>query len=140
MIPTGEIVSVDGTPFDFRKPSKIGAHINDSNEQLRLASGYDHNYVLNRTGPGPVPAARVVEPATGRVLEVSTTEPGVQFYTANTLNAVGKSGRSYQKYFAFCLETEHYPDSPNKPQFPSTILRPGDAYSSKTVYAFGVTN
>ena len=106
--------------------------------QLRQASGYDHNYVINRQGTGLVPAARVVEPTTGRVLEVSTTEPGMQFYTANTLNAVGKGGRTYQKYFAFCLETEHYPDTPNKPQFPSSIIRPGTEFTSRTVYTFGV--
>jgi aldose 1-epimerase len=138
LIPTGELASVAGTPFDFRKPTTIGARINDSNPQLRGASGYDHNYVINRTGPSLVPAARVVEPASGRVMEVATTEPGVQFYTANTLNAVGKSGRTYSKYFAFCLETQHYPDSPNKPAFPSTILRPGTEFSSTTVYTFSV--
>jgi aldose 1-epimerase len=138
LIPTGEQASVGGTPFDFRKPEKIGARINDNYPQLRQASGYDHNYVINRQGAGLVPAARVVEPTTGRTLEVSTTEPGMQFYTANTLNAVGKAGRTYQKYFAFCLETEHYPDSPNKPQFPSSIIRPGTEFSSKTVFTFGV--
>jgi aldose 1-epimerase len=138
MIPTGELASVGDTPFDFRKPTKIGARINDGNTQLRQGAGYDHNYVINRPGAGLVPAARVVEPVSGRVLEVSTTEPGVQFYTANTLNAVGKGGRTYQKYFAFCLETEHFPDSPNKPQFPSSIIRPGTEFSSRTVYTFGV--
>jgi aldose 1-epimerase len=138
MIPTGELASVEGTPFDFRKPTKIGARINDGNTQLRQGGGYDHNYVINRQGAGLVPAARVVEPVSGRVLEVSTTEPGVQFYTANTLNVVGKGGRTYQKFFAFCLETEHYPDSPNKPQFPSSVIRPGTEFSSRTVYTFGV--
>ena len=138
MIPTGELASVGDTPFDFRKPTKIGARINDGNTQLRQGGGYDHNYVVNRQGAGLVPVARVVEPASGRVLEVSTTEPGVQFYTANTLNVVGKGGRTYQKFFAFCLETQHYPDSPNKPQFPSSILRPGTDFSSRTVYTFGV--
>ena len=137
LIPTGELASVAGTPFDFRKPVKIGARINDGNAQLRQGGGYDHNYVINRQGAGLVPAARVVEPVSGRVLEVSTTEPGVQFYTANTLNAAGKGGRTYQKFFAFCLETQHYPDSPNKPQFPSSILRPGTEFSSKSVYTFG---
>jgi aldose 1-epimerase len=138
MIPTGELASVEGTHFDFRKPTKIGARINDGNTQLRQGGGYDHNYVINRQGAGLVPAARVVEPVSGRVLEVSTTEPGVQFYTANTLNVVGKGGRTYQKFFAFCLETEHYPDSPNKPQFPSSVIRPGTEFSSRTVYTFGV--
>jgi len=138
MIPTGELASVEATPFDFRKATKIGARINDSNIQLRQGSGYDHNYVIQRQGAGLVPAARVVEPTTGRVMEVSTTEPGMQFYTANTLNAVGKAGRAYQKYFAFCLETQHYPDSPNKPQFPSSIILPGTEFTSRTVYTFGV--
>jgi aldose 1-epimerase len=138
LIPTGELASVAGTPFDFRKATTIGARINDGFPQLRQASGYDHNYVINRQGAGLVPAARVVEPTSGRVLEVSTTEPGMQFYTANTLNATGKGGRMYQKFYAFCLETEHYPDSPNKPQFPSSILRPGTEFSSKTVYTFSV--
>jgi|KBSMisStaDraftv2_1062788.scaffolds.fasta_scaffold263055_1 aldose 1-epimerase len=138
LIPTGELASVGGTPFDFRKPTTIGARINDSNPQLRQASGYDHNYIINRQGAGLVPAARVVEPTTGRTLEVSTTEPGMQFYTANTLNAVGKAGRTYQKYYAFCLETEHYPDSPNKPQFPSSIILPGTEFTSKSVYTFSV--
>jgi len=138
LIPTGELASVAGTPFDFQKATKIGARINDSFPQLRQASGYDHNYVITRQGPGLVPAARVVEPVSGRVLEVATTEPGVQLYTANTLNAAGKAGRTYQKFYAFCLETQHYPDSPNKPQFPSTILRPGTEFSSKTVYTFSV--
>jgi aldose 1-epimerase len=138
MIPTGELASVTDTPSDFRKSTKIGARINDNYPQLRQASGYDHNYVINRQGAGLVPAARVVEPVSGRVLEVSTTEPGVQFYTANTLNAAGKGGRTYQKFFAFCLETQHYPDSPNKPQFPSSILRPGTEFSSRSTYTFGV--
>jgi aldose 1-epimerase len=138
LIPTGELATVAGTPFDFRKPDKIGSRINDNYPQLRQASGYDHNYVINRQGAGLVPAARVVEPVSGRVLEISTTEPGVQFYTANTLNAAGKGGRMYQKFFAFCLETQHYPDSPNKPQFPSSILRPGTEFSSRSIYTFGV--
>jgi len=138
LIPTGEQEPVGGTPFDFRKATTIGARINDSYPQLRQASGYDHNYIINRTGTGLVPAARVVEPVSGRVMEVSTTEPGMQLYTANTLNAAGKSGKTYSKYFAFCLETQHYPDSPNKPGFPSTILRPGTEFSSRTVYTFSV--
>jgi aldose 1-epimerase len=139
LIPTGVIATVQGTPFDFRTPARIGARINDSIEQLRQASGYDHNFVVRRKNAGLVPAAKVLEPTTGRVLEVSTTEPGVQLYTANTLNAVGKSGRTYGKYSAFCLETQHYPDSPNKQQFPSTILRPGVDWKSQTVYKFSVS-
>ena len=138
LIPTDVIAPVQATPFDFRTATTIGARINDSYEQLRQASGYDHNFVIRRQAAGMVLAARVVEPTTGRVMEVSTTEPGVQLYTSNTLNAVGKAGKTYGKYSAFCLETQHYPDSPNKPQFPSTILRPGSEYSSKTVYAFSV--
>jgi len=138
LIPTGVIAPVEGTPFDFRKPTKIGARINDSNEQLRLGNGYDHNFVINRQGPGLVQAARVFEPTSGRVLTLSTSEPGVQLYTANTLNATGKGGLVYGLRGAFCLETQHFPDSPNKPQFPSTILRPGQQFSSKTVFAFSV--
>lgn len=137
-IPTGEIATVTGTPFDFRKPTKIGARINDSFPQLTLASGYDHNYVVQRKGPGLVPVAHVVEPTSGRVLDVSSTEPGVQLYTANSLNVTGKGGLMYGKRGAFCLETQHYPDSPNQPKFPSTVLRPGQTFSSKTVYAFSV--
>ncbi len=140
LIPTGEILPVDGTPFDLRTPSKIGAHINDSDGQIRIGNGYDHNFVIKRQGDGLAPVARVVEPSSGRVLEVTTTEPGVQFYTANTLNTTGKNGVLYQRRFAFCLETQHFPDSPNRPEFPSTILRPGKEFSSKTVFAFGVAN
>jgi aldose 1-epimerase len=139
LIPTGEIRKVEGTPFDFRMPIRIGARINDNYDQLRQAAGYDHNYVIRRKGTGLITAAKVFEPSTGRVLEVSTTEPGVQLYTANTLNAVGKGGRTYGKYSAFCLETQHYPDSPNKPQFPSTILQPGVDWKSETVYKFSVS-
>jgi aldose 1-epimerase len=139
-IPTGVLQSVEGTPFDFRKSAAIGGRINDNNEQLRNGNGYDHNFVLNRSGEGLVHAAHVYEPSTGRVLDVSTTEPGVQFYTANGLNGsiTGKSGKVYGKRFAFCLETQHFPDSPNQPQFPSTVLRPGMEYKSRTVFAFSV--
>ncbi len=138
LIPLGAPVSVEGTPFDFRTSTPIGARIDADNEQLRLGNGYDHNFVLNRQGPGMKLAARVVEPRSGRVMEVVTTEPGVQLYTANHLDGkLGKSGRIYNKHGAFCLETQHYPDSPNKPEFPTTILRPGEKYESRTVYAFG---
>jgi aldose 1-epimerase len=137
-IPAGPIASVGGTPFDFRTPAAIGARIGEAHEQLKNGMGYDHNYVLKRAGAGLVQAARVVEPSTGRVLEISTTEPGIQFYTGNFLDGsiMGKSGRVYKHRFGFCLEPQHYPDSPNRPEFPSTILRPGETYTSKTVFAF----
>lgn len=139
-IPTGVLQPVDGTPFDFRQPAAIGSRIDKDDEQLKFAMGYDHNFVLNRSSEGFVHAARVFEPSTGRVLDVSTTEPGVQFYTGNFLDGTitGKSGRVYRRRFGFCLETQHFPDSPNHPQFPSTILRPGSEYRSRTVFAFSV--
>ena len=140
LIPTGEIKSVEGTPFDFRKPTAIGARIDANDQQIKYGPGYDHNFVLNRQGEGLSLAARVVEPTTGRVMEVSTTEPAVQFYTGNFLDGTltGKGGHVYKRRYAFCLETQHFPDSPNKPSFPSTILKPGETYTSKTVYAFSV--
>jgi aldose 1-epimerase len=139
-IPTGELAPVEGTPFDFRKSVSIGSRIEQDHEQLRNGKGYDHNFVLNRQSDGLVHAARVYEPISGRVMDVSTTEPGVQFYSGNFLDGSikGKSGRGYQRRFAFCLETQHFPDSPNKPQFPPTILRPGTEYRSRTVFAFSV--
>src|SRR5262245_60889996 len=139
-IPTGELAPVEGTPFDFRKPMPIGARITQDNEQLRNGKGYDHNFVLNRQSEGLIHAAHVYEPSSGRVIDVSTTELGVQFYSGNFLDGSirGKSGRVYQQRFGFCLETQHFPDSPNQPQFPSTILRPGAEYQSRTVYAFSV--
>jgi aldose 1-epimerase len=142
LIPTGSMASVEGTPFDFRQPMAIGARINLDDEQLRYGNGYDHNFVLNRQRDELVHAARVYEPSTGRVLDVSTTEPGVQFYTGNFLDGSikGKSGRGYERRFGFCLETQHFPDSPNQPQFPSTIVRPGAEYRSRTVFAFSVVN
>ena len=140
LIPTGEIKSVEGTPFDFRKPTAIGARIDANDQQIKYGPGYDHNFVLNRKGEGLSLAARVAEPTTGRVMEVSTTEPAVQFYTGNFLDGTltGKGGHVYKRRYAFCLETQHFPDSPNKPSFPSTILKPGETYTSKTVYAFSV--
>lgn len=139
LIPLGDPVTVEGTPFDFRTATAIGARIDADDEQIRLGRGYDHNYAINRSGPGLVRAARVVEPKSGRTMEVFTTEPGVQFYTANHLDGVpGKAGHVYGKRNAFCLETQHYPDSPNKPSFPSATLRPGETYESRTVYTFGV--
>jgi aldose 1-epimerase len=143
LIPTGEIAPVDGTPFDFRKATAIGARIGNDDIQLRYGKGYDHNWVLNghrSQGAGLAHAARVVDPKTGRTLDVSTTQPGVQFYTGNFLDGTirGKSGHVYQHRSGLCLETQHFPDSPNHPNFPSTIVRPGDRYASRTVFAFGV--
>jgi aldose 1-epimerase len=138
LIPTGELASVEGTPFDFRTKTKIGDRIDADHEQIKRGGGYDHNYVLNRTSEGLALAARVEEPTTGRVMEVHTTEPGVQFYSGNFLDGsiTGKSGHVYNKRNGFCLETQHYPDSPNQPSFPSTVLRPGEEYTSRTVYTF----
>ncbi len=140
LIPTGEIRSLKGTPLDFTKPTAIGARINEKDEQLGFGGGYDHNFVINRKSPGLVLAARVTEPASGRVLEAHTTQPGVQFYTGNFLDGTitGKSGHAYQRRSGFCLETQHYPDSPNHPKFPSTILRPGEQYETRTIYKFGI--
>lgn len=138
LIPTGELANVEGTPFDFRTKTKIGERIEAAHEQLKRGGGYDHNFVLNRSGDGLVLAARVEEPTSGRVMEVHTTEPGVQFYSGNFLDGTitGKSGHVYNKRNGFCLETQHYPDSPNQPSFPSTVLRPGEEYTSRTVYTF----
>jgi aldose 1-epimerase len=144
LIPTGELRDVAGTPFDFRKPTAIGARIDQDDEQLKLGSGYDHNFVIRPVGElGPsFSAARVVEPSTGRVLEVWTTEPGIQFYTGNFLDSkvTGKGGATYPKRSAFCLETQHYPDSPNKPAFPAVVLGPGALYHTITKYKFSVEN
>jgi len=136
-IPTGEIRSVKGTPFDFTQPMRIGARIDDGYEQIVLGKGYDHNFVINRKDNALTLAARVYEPTSGRVLEVSTTEPGVQFYTGNFLaGAKGKGGRAYERRHGFCLETQHFPDSPNKPNFPTTTLKPGGRYTQTTVFKF----
>jgi aldose 1-epimerase len=136
-IPTGVLASVDGTPFDFRKPTAIGARIDADHEQLKMGGGYDHNFVLTPKVPF---AARVEEPTTGRTLQVTTTEPGMQFYTGNKLDGsiTGKGGAVYGKRSGLCLETQHFPDSPNQPSFPSTILRPGGQFASVTVFRFGV--
>jgi aldose 1-epimerase len=143
-IPTGDLPSVAGTPFDFRTPTAIGARIDQSDPQLENGRGYDHNFVLNHPPgrTGLVHAAHVVEPTSGRTLDVSTTEPGVQFYTGNFLDGkvVGKNGHAYPFRGGFCLETQHFPDSPNQERFPSTILRPGDTFRSRTVFAFGVAH
>jgi aldose 1-epimerase len=140
LIPTGELTAVDGTPFDFRKPTAIGARIDQADAQLKNGKGYDHNWVLNRTGSGRQLAARVIEPKTGRTMEIETTEPGIQFYSGNFLDGklTGKAGAVYKHRTGFCLETQHYPDSPNQPKFPSTTLRPGSEYRSSTVFTFGV--
>jgi aldose 1-epimerase len=140
LIPTGELAPVQGTPFDFQKATAIGARIGADNAQLKNGGGYDHNWVLDRKGPGLQPAARLVDPKSGRTLEVATTEPGLQFYSGNFLDGsiTGKGGRVYKHRTGLCLETQHYPDSPNHPSFPSTILQPGQTYSSKTVFTFGI--
>lgn len=133
LIPTGEILNVKDTPLDFTEPKTIGSRI----EQLTQTRGYDHNYVLKNSDGSLVLAARVHEPKSGRVMEVRTTEPGMQFYTANGMKEIkGKDGKIYQRHYGFCLETQHFPDSPNKPHFPSVILRPGETYSTQTVFKF----
>jgi aldose 1-epimerase len=141
LIPTGELAPVEGTPFDFRKATAIGARINGAGAQLANGKGYDHNWVLNRSGTGLSLAARVVEPTSGRTLEVRTQEPGLQFYAGNFLDGTitGKAGHVYKRRTGFCLETQHYPDSPNQPNFPSTILKPGQEYRTTTVFTFGVS-
>jgi aldose 1-epimerase len=141
LIPTGEWHAVHGTPFDFTKLTAIGARINQDDEQLKFGKGYDHNWVLERDEKdGLQLAAEVVEPASGRVLEVLTTEPGIQFYSGNFLDgtAKGKGGQLYGHRTGLCLETQHFPDSPNHPKFPSTILKPGESYRSSTVLHFSV--
>jgi len=155
LIPTGEIAPVEGTPFDFRAPHPIGERIGGDHEQLVFGGGYDHNFVLNGTAGEPVRlapagaggkddplvlAAEVLEPMSGRTLQVLTTEPGIQFYSGNFLDGslTGKDGIVYQHRTGFCLETQHFPDSPNQDAFPSTLLRPGEEYRSQTVFRFGV--
>jgi aldose 1-epimerase len=138
LIPTGELRDVSGTPFDFRQLTPIGARIDDQNEQLQRGGGYDHNWVVNGE-PGTVRlAARAYEPLTGRMLEVRTTEPGIQFYAGNMMPSQieGKGGQVYVWRGGFCLETQHYPDSPNQPEFPSTVLRPDEIYQTVTTFAF----
>lgn len=145
LITTGEISPVNGTPFDFRTPMTIGARVDQrQNAQIRYGNGYDHNFVLNREGAPAdalVRAAHIVEPSTGRTLDIFTTEPGLQFYSGNFLDGsiTGKGGNVYHFRYGLALETQHYPDSPNHPNFPSTILRPGERYHTRTVFQFGVT-
>jgi aldose 1-epimerase len=138
LIPTGEIRPVAGTPFDFTRPTRIGLRINQDDEQLKFGLGYDHNWVLNNTDGSLALAARASEPSSGRVMEVWTTEPGIQFYSGNFLDGsnIGKGGKVYQHRYGFCLETQHFPDSPNQPNFPSTVLKAGQTYTSTTVYKF----
>ena len=140
LIPTGEIRDVAGTPFDFRRSIRIGARIDDADPQLKYGEGYDHNWVLNLNSERMLRlAARVREPITGRSLEVHTSEPGIQFYTGNQLDGSvrGKKGK-YSRRSGFCLETQHFPDSPNHPEFPSTVLKPGGRFESTTVFKFSV--
>jgi aldose 1-epimerase len=138
LIPTGEIAPVVDTPFDFTTVHTIGSRINDENQQLSYGRGYDHNYVLNRTSEAEMElAARVTEPTTGRVLEIYTQEPGIQFYSGNFLDGSLKKGdQVFSLRTGFCLEPQHYPDSPNNPDFPSTILRPGEEYSTRMSFKF----
>lgn len=141
LIPTGELAPVAGTPFDFRKPTVIGAHINDDNVQLKRAGGYDHNFVLNHHTLA-TPVVTVYAPESGREMEVFTDQPGVQFYTGNFLDGTlkGIDGKPYVHRGALCLETQHFPDSPNKPNFPSTELKPGETFHSTTIYKFLTTH
>jgi len=145
LIPTGEIMPVQGTPFDFRTPHAIGERVDQrQNTQIRYGNGYDHNWVLNRGGAAAdalVLAARVVEPSSGRTMEISTTQPGLQFYSGNFLDGsnIGKGGVVYHFRYGLALETQHFPDSPNHSNFPSTILHPGEQFHSRTVFKFGVT-
>lgn len=138
LIPTGELASVEGTPFDFRKPTAVGARINDDNDQLKKGKGYDHNWVLDGGGGKVAEAAEVYEPTSGRVLQVLTDQPGVQFYTGNFLDGTltGKEGKVYQQRYALCLETQHFPDSPNHPKFPSSELKAGGHFHSVTIFRF----
>lgn len=137
-IPTGELRSVKGTPFDFTTATAIGARINQADEQLKFGNGYDHNWVLNKSDNSLSHAATVYEPASGRVMDVYTTERGLQFYAGNYLDGAikGKGGKNYPRRSGFCLEAQNFPDSPNKPNFPASVLKPGETYSQTTVYKF----
>jgi len=140
LIPTGELRGVEGTPLDFRTPTAIGARIEAKDEQMVRGKGYDHNFVLDGPAGSLSLAAKVTEPKSGRVMEVLTTQPGVQFYTGNFLDGTlrGKGGKAYAHRFGFCLETQHFPDSPNQSAFPSAVLKPGSEYRETTVYRFSV--
>lgn len=139
-IPTGEILKVEGTPFDFRTPKPIGQDIDADDEQIRNGSGYDHCYVLNKKEPGELSfAVRIADPKSGRTMEVYTTEPGVQMYTGNFLAGIsGQFGATFPRRSAVCFEAQHFPDSPNRPYFPPVVLCPGQTYSQKTIYKFGI--
>jgi aldose 1-epimerase len=141
LIPTGELLAVAGTPFDFRKPRAIGSGIDDADPQVKMSGGYDHNFVLDKKGKGLQQAATVTGPVTGIVMTVSTTEPALQFYSGNGISGRikdGKGGAGYSRRSGFTMETQHFPDSPNQPSFPSTVLRPGKKYNSVTIYKFSV--
>ena len=139
-IPTGEILKVEGTPFDFRQPKPFGQDINADNEQIKFGHGFDHNYVLNKQEEGDLSfAAKITDPKSGRTMEVYTTEPGLQLYTGNFLNGYkGANGCTFPHRSAVCFEAQHFPDSPNRPYFPSVVLNPGQRYEQKTIYRFGV--
>ena len=139
-IPTGEILKVEGTPFDFRKPKSFGQDINADHEQIKFGKGYDHNYVLNKKEEGELSfAAKVTDPKSGRTMEVYTTEPGMQLYTANYATGYkGANGCTFPYRSAVCFEAQHFPDTPNRPYFPSVVLNPGQRYKQKTIYRFGV--
>jgi aldose 1-epimerase len=138
LIPTGELKPVANTPFDFRQSHTIGERINSKDDQIKIGGGYDHNFVLNGPAGTMHPAAHVTEPTSGRVMDVSTMQPGVQFYSGNFLDGSikGKGGKPYKHRYGFCLETQHFPDSPNHPKFPTTTLKPGEKFQSTTVYTF----
>jgi aldose 1-epimerase len=140
LIPTGELRAVKGTPMDFTRPKAVGTELPPKDPQLAFGRGYDHNFVLGQNPNGPTLAARLEGPRSGRVMEVLTTEPGVQFYSGGHLDGtiVGKQGARYGQYHGLCLETQHYPNSPNQPDFPSTVLRPGETYRSRTIHKFSV--
>jgi aldose 1-epimerase len=141
-VPTGKIASVAGTPFDFRMSKPVGRDIDQTNEQLANGSGYDHTFVLNPKKEVKKPAATLYEKTSGRKMQVFTDQPGLQLYTANFLDGSlnGKSGKPYLKRSSLCLETQHFPDSPNQSRFPNTILRPGETYQTRTIYQFSVSN
>jgi aldose 1-epimerase len=138
LIPTGELKNVEGTPFDFRQSTAIGARIDSNDPQMQFGKGYDHNFVLNGNGDSASLAARITDPQSGRVMEVLTTQPGVQFYTANHIEGQiqGKGGAIYHFRGAYCFETQHFPDSPNQPSFPTTVLKPGDKFHQTTIFRF----
>jgi aldose 1-epimerase len=142
LTPTGTVVPVDGTPFDFRTPTAIGARIRAEDEQIRIGHGYDHNFAINRSGPGLVHAAQLIDPRSGRMLDVHTSEIGMQLYTGNYIEEAvpGKRGHRYGRHAGLSLETQHFPDAPNQPAFPSIILRPGTEYRSQTVFRFGIAS